>query len=473
MSPTATVGYTERMQAQSPASFVNRQRELDALASWWERPGGQLALVWGRRRVGKTALLRRFADGRRSLFHVSATRAPAAELELLSRRAAALGSLPRRDLDTRPFSSWDDAFDVLAALAAQEPLLVVLDEFPELVQAVPELPSILRAFWEEARGATQLRMVLCGSAVRVMQAMIEVRAPLYGRFDLVLPVHPFQPHEAALLLADLSPPQRAAVWGIVGGIPLYLSWWDQNGTMTENLTELFGSPGARLLTEGQLVLDTEGDTGELGRRILYAVATGRTKHNEVADAVGADPTRTLDRLIDLRLIERLVPVTEDPRRTRRRVYRIGDNFLAFWLGIIDRYRTDIELGLGRSIIPALLPRLEDHMGPRWEEAFRAHLRRIAQDGALGPDVVAVGSYWQDNRGELDAVVLSGSGRVATTVGEAKWARRVDGRRLRFELESKLPLLPRISETVGLAVCARERIDGPQHPLNFTAADLFG
>ena len=216
MSPTVAVGYTERMLAQSPASFVNRQRELDALASWWERPGGQLALVWGRRRVGKTALLRRFADGRRSLFHVSATRAPAAELELLSRRAAALGSLPRRDLDTRPFSSWDDAFDVLAALAAQEPLLVVLDEFPELVQAVPELPSILRAFWEEARGATQLRMVLCGSAVRVMQTMIEVRAPLYGRFDLVLPVHPFQPHEAALLLADLSPPQRAAVWS---GLP--------------------------------------------------------------------------------------------------------------------------------------------------------------------------------------------------------------------------------------------------------------
>lgn len=461
------------MPVRPRQTFVNRERELAALRLWWEGPeGGQLALVWGRRRVGKTALLRRFAEGRRSIFHVCATRAPAAELDLLSRRAAVVGSLPRRDLTSRPFTTWDDVLDGLATLAAEEPLLVVLDEFPELVASVPELTSVLRAFWEDARTSTKLRLVLCGSAVRVMQAMTQARAPLYGRFDLVLPLHPFQPHEAALMLRDLPAVERAAVWGIVGGVPLYLSWWDQNGTLTENLGALFGSPGARLLTEGQLVLDTEGDTGELGRRALYAIANNRTKHNEIADSVGADPTRTLDRLVELRLIERLVPVTEDARRTRRRIYQIADNFLAFWLGTVDRFRTEIELGLGPTIIPTLLRRLDEHQGPCWEEAFRSHLRRLAATGELGPDVVAVGRYWHDNAGEIDAVVLSGPERRVTLVGEAKWATRVDGRRIRFELESKLPLISPRSEPVAMAVCARRRIDGPRHPLNMTASDIF-
>ena len=232
---------------------------------------------------------------------------------------------------------------------------------------------------------------------------------------------------------------------------------------------LFGAPGARLLTEGQLVLDT----GELGRRVLYAIANGRTKHIEIADSVGADPTRTLERLVELRLVERLVPVTEDPRRTRRRIYRIADNFLAFWLGVIDRYRTDLELGLRPSIIPMLLRRLDDHQGPRWEDAFRAHLRRLAAAGAIGPDVVAVGRYWQDNVAEFDAVVLSGPERLVTLVGEAKWARRVDGARIRFELESKLALLPRQAGSVALAVGAREHISGRAHDLDITAADIFG
>jgi AAA+ ATPase superfamily predicted ATPase len=454
--------------------FVNRDRELSALEEWWASPGGSLGLVWGRRRVGKTALLRRFAGIRRSVFHAAAGRPPAQELRVLSQAAAEPLAAGLRDLSTRPFESWDHALESLGAAAESEPLLVVIDEFPELVAAMPELPSVIRAQWDRLRTSTNLKILLSGSAVRTVQAMQEYRAPLYGRFDLSLPLHPFWPHEAAMMLPDLTPADRALVWGIVGGVPLYLSWWDQARSLEDNLAVLACQPGGKLLTEGLLVLATEAEMGDVGKRALFAIAGGRTKHNEIADAIGVDPTRTLERLLDLRLVERLSPVTEDERQTRRRIYRIADNFLAFWLGVLDRYRAEIDGGLGEAIVPALVRELDDFLGSRWEAAFRMHLRRLAVDGALGEEVVAVGPFWTAaaDPAEIDAVVLAGRERVAVLAGEAKWARRVDAARIRRQLERKVEALPRVAPDLRYAVCARERVDNAADVLAITAADVF-
>jgi AAA+ ATPase superfamily predicted ATPase len=257
-------------------------------------------------------------------------------------------------------------------------------------------------------------------------------------------------------------------------MPLYLQWWDQGAGLRANLGRLACTPGGQLLTEGQLVLATEGEGGELARQTLYAIAAGRTKFNEIEQAVRADPGRTLDRLVSLRLVERIVPVTEDPRRTRRRIYRIADNFLAFWLGLLDRYRPEIERGLGESILPVLIDSIDDQMGGPWEDAFRDHLRRLAASGELGPEIVAIGPYWTAaaDPAEIDAVALAGRGRDPVLIGEAKWKKRVDGARLRADLERKAEALPRLSADPRYAICARERVDNAEGILAITAADIF-
>lgn len=453
--------------------FVNRRDEFSALERWWGRPRAALGLVWGRRRVGKTALLEEFARDKRAIFHTGAGRLASDELALISEATARVANLGARDLGERPFSSWDDALDTLAAAATRERLLLVIDEFPDLVAVSPELPGVLRAFWDRARGQTKLRVLLCGSAVRTMEAMQEERAPLYGRFDLALLVHPFRPHEASALLTGLSPADQALVWGIVGGIPLYLEWWDAGRSIERNLLELACTPGGRLLDEGRLVLATEGDLGDLGGLVLRAIASGRTRHNEIEQAVRAEPARVLERLVELRLVERMVPVTEDPARTRRRIYRIADNFLAFWLGLLDRHRSAISRGLGEQILPVLTDQLDQHMGERWEAAFRQHLIRLAANGELGQNIVDIGRWWQDSPPvEIDAVALAGRSREAVLLGEAKWGRRVDGATLRAQLEARAGALPKLAANLTYAVAARERIDHAEDLLAITAADVF-
>jgi uncharacterized protein len=454
--------------------FVNREDELSRLEQWWGAPGSALGLVWGRRRVGKTALLEEFSRSRRTVFHTAAGRPPADELRLLSHEAARTIGAGVRDLEARPFADWDDALDTLAQAATRQRLLAVVDEFPELVRVTPELPGIMRAFWDRARGRTKLRLLLCGSAVRTMHAIQEERAPLYGRFDLSLLLHPFRPHEATAMLERLAPADRALVWGLVGGVPLYLDWWEEKASVRQNLLRLACTPGGRLLTEGQLVMATEGDLGELGELVLRAIATGRTRHGEIEQAVRAEPGRVLDRLIELRLVERLVPVTERPGRTRRRIYRIADNFLAFWLGLLDRHRSAIERGLGRQVLPVLMNELDDYMGDRWEAAFREHLVRLAAAGELGEDIVDIGRWWRDSPPvEIDAVVLAGRRREAVLVGEAKWARRIRGDRVLRHLERKAEALPLAADEVRYAICGRDVVEGAEGALALTAEDLFG
>lgn len=454
--------------------FVNRTDELRALEEWWAAPRGTLGLVWGRRRVGKTALIQQFAQGRRMVFYTAAGRPIDDELRLLSRLSAPVLAGALRDLEERPFADWTDALETLAAAAADEPLLLVIDEVPELVKVAPELPGMIRALWDRIGARTKLRVLLCGSAVRTMEAMQEERAPLFGRLDLLLLVHPFRPHEAALMLPELAPKDRALVWGLVGGIPLYLARWDQGSSIRENLRRLVCTPGGLLLTAGELSLATDLDSGDLSRQVLFAISRGRTKHGEIADAVRTEPARALERLVDLRIVERLAPVTENPRRTRQRIYRIADNFLAFWLGVVDRYRPEIERGLGESILSVLLSDLDDHLGSIWEEAFRMHLRLLAERGELGDGIVAIGSFWTtaDPPVEIEAVALAGRGRTAVMIGEAKWSRQVDGPRVRRVLERKAEALPKVRDPLELAICARETVTNPDGARVVTAADIF-
>lgn len=456
--------------------FVNRTNELATLEAWWRRPGASMGQVWGRRRVGKTALVSEFAAGRRAVFHTARGVGLAEELATLAAKIPS-GLDVGRSLATAPFVSWEDVVSTLARAARSEPLLLVLDEYPELSAGDPAIDTRLRAVWEEERGSSQLKVLLCGSAVRSMEAMAEYRSPLHGRFDVRLLVHPFRPYEAALMVPDLPPADRARVWAICDGTPLYLSWWDQTLPIIDNIRRLCCEPGAPLRTEGEFILATDGVAGGLARQVLGAIAAGKNRHSEIVEAVRSDRqvSRVLDDLERLRLVERVTPVTEEPgTRGGRTVYRIADNFLAFWLGPMSKFLGEIDRGMGGMVARTLYHRLDDHIGPRFEEAFRSHLRRLAMAGEFGEEVLRIGPFWMSGRGdvEIDAVVLAGTPPAAAAVGECKWAERVAASTLLPKLMERSLALPRRADPLRYVICARDEVTRAEGVLPLTAADIF-
>ncbi|GAB3219229.1 hypothetical protein GCM10027447_01600 [Glycomyces halotolerans] len=307
-----------------------------------------------------------------------------------------------------------------------------------------------------------------------MFGLQESREPLYGRFDLALQLHPFAPTEAAQMLPDLGPVDRARVWAVCGGMPLHLSMWDQDRPFDDNLLELVCRPGVPLRLEASFVLKTEAGEGGLAEAVLHAVARGGTKFSEIQTAVGTNPTRTLERLEELRLIRTVIPVTEGAR-TRRKHYAIADSLLAFHLGPLSAYAEEIELGAGERIVAALLDATSEHFGSAFEEAFRAHLRRLAVEGLLGDRVVKVGPWWRGGgRDGIDAVVLAQPERtrVPVLIGEAKWDRTVNADRIKSALTANAGALGG-GDDLRYAVAAREEVKyGDDETFGFTAADIF-
>jgi AAA+ ATPase superfamily predicted ATPase len=205
--------------------FVNRVEELAALDAWSRKSGSAMAVVWGRRRVGKSQLLRHWSKDKRAFMHVARNSALADELVEFSRSVQAVIKGTRRDLNARPFTDWDDMFDFLAEVSAREPLVFIIDEFPELLKSSPGLESTLRSIWDRIEGMCKLRLILCGSAVRAMEALQAQDAALFNRMTLRLQIHPFHPSEVAQMLPRTSALERAAAWGVCGGMPFYLSAW--------------------------------------------------------------------------------------------------------------------------------------------------------------------------------------------------------------------------------------------------------
>lgn len=449
--------------------FVNRVAELAALQQWWEI-GGPVAAVWGRRRVGKTAVADAFARDKRTVFHCGAGRGDLGELELLSGQVA--GAWPSESLDL-PYGTWAEAFKHLQSLGEHEPLLLVLDDFSALAGSAL-LVEALQELAAHDRG--RLRVLLVGSSVRRMEALQSEGQPLHAVATPTLMLRPFTPHEASALLEPLSPVDRARVYGMIGGLPLHLRWWDPGASIQANLDRLVCQPGAPLLSEGDLLLGADLDDLGFNDRVLHALAQGRTSYNEIRDWAGTEPARPLDRLIELRLIERVLPVGED-RQARRRRYRIVDPFVRFHISVVARYRSEIDRGLTRGLAARLVEDADGAMDDVWLDAFHLHLAELALAGELpGQRDVAVLGPWWDNTGfaEIDALALSSDSHTAVLAGTATWSPTVDAEAAIGALQAKVERgLGAHPDDLTYVVCARKEVrNTPYNALALTAEDLF-
>jgi AAA+ ATPase superfamily predicted ATPase len=432
--------------------FCNRVRELEALGKW-AGEGPRLAVIHGRRRLGKSRLLRHWGQ-RVDCCYVLATEGTAA-----SQRAAFAEDIAPvvPNFGEVAYPSWRA---LLRALLAQWPAgdrrcILVIDELPYLVQSSPELPSLLQSLVDDA-SAAHLPLVLCGSSQRMMQGLVLDRsAPLYGRAQVLLRLQPLAASELGPVLGIREPRRIVEAYAAWGGVPRY---WDlaarQGGPLWECIAALVLSPSGVLHEEGARVLRDE-EAALLERTACQAIGRGAHRPSELSGLLGVPSTtlaKPLRHLVELGLVRRDAPY--DPAKgrpneaSRSSLYALADPFLSMWYRCVHPYLSGLELGA-----PAALSHAREawghHVAAVWEDLVRSHWHGLGMDGR---EWEAAGRYWE-GRGktgmEWDAVSVTSDRRHAM-VGESKWRETVSERdlsRLVREMRSR----PRPAALAGRAV----------------------
>lgn len=420
---------------------LDRASEWQRLERTWTaatRGQPQLVVVWGRRRAGKTFLLSHFVQGKRAVFFGATQQAEAVELRRLAEAVRRDLGDQAADLAGEAFASWEAALRFFAALAAREPLALVLDEVPYLARSTPGFPSVVQAVWDHLRRGTKLLLILTGSAVGTIEAMLGARGALRGRPTDTLRLDPLDPWNARLFLPRLDPVAFPEAYAACGGYPLHLAAWDPSASTERNLTRLAAAAGGILLEDAAGILSEElPESGGYGR-ILAAIGRGRTRYAEIAGEAGQRVEHPLDVLVRSGFVTKVAPVGA-PRGVRAG-YMIGDVYLAFWFRVLYSDLTLIEGGQGRAVLQRAWPRWQAHLGQVFEDLARAHAQRLVARGDLPGDLV-VGRWWATSGEPCEIDVLGLRARRAALLGEAKWqAERLDVRDLE-QLRRKVTRVP--------------------------------
>lgn len=412
-------------------TFYDREEELDTLTGAVESPGSDFVVVYGRRRVGKTELLKEFCADRPHMYFLAAQEAEHRQREKFLEQVADYFDqrVPRID-------SWDEAFEYLGENLQREDLVVVIDEFPYLVEENDSLPSYIQAFVDQALDGTDSMLVLCGSSVSTMESeILGHESPLYGRRTAQLDVTPFSFQQAREVISyDITDAVRS--YAVTGGTPMYLTLFDYDQSLAANIRSHVLSPSAVLYNEPEFLLRTELRNPARYMSILEAVALGHTTPNEISGTTGIDPgplSKYLQTLRRLRLIERDVPVTASGKKSKRSRYRVADEFLRFWFRYVEPHRSSIEEAPEIVYDGTIEPDLPTHVATTFEDVCQEAVWEGIRRGAFEP-YSEVGRWWYGEE-EIDIVGLApNDDRVL--LAECKWTTDPVGEDLVESLRAK-------------------------------------
>jgi AAA+ ATPase superfamily predicted ATPase len=435
------------------AEFLDREDELAHLEEWWASSERTPVNLFGRRRVGKSWLMRRFAHGKPAVVLASERLAPGTQL---SRFAALL----EPGLGVRPeIPDLATLVRVVFRLASSAKTLVVIDEFPWLLphaeaEAERALSSV-QAVMEEERDRSHLKLVLCGSAISQMQSLMSERGPLHGRLR-GLEVRPLRYPEARVFLDTLGPAQRIERFAVAGGMPRYLGALGHGELKSVVCSRVLDRNGP-LWNEARVVLEQELRQPGVYFSILEQLSTGEKEVQEIASGArveNATVNRYLATLADLRIVRRKLPVGARAS-SRGGHWELSDPFFRFWFRFVFPFQAELEAGLVPSDLweGSVRPSLSDHVAPVFEELCRGWVRTV-----YGQTAQLVGGWWGPARDdlrragertseEIDVVGIS-NGRV-TVIGECRWRNKpMDGSLLGEIEDYKLPVLRQAGYTIA-------------------------
>ena len=444
-----------------PDPFFNRTNELAALARAWgaKSPAGQLVLLYGRRRLGKTYLLQRFFAGApgdepkpHCYYLADQTTAATQRLQLAEQ---VLAALPDEGVSAAELSvSWNQILRHIAARSrathsSRQRFGLILDEFPYLVAQSPELPSVLQSWWDREGTHAPLLVVLCGSQLSAMEALGAESAPLFGRFTGgIFRLPPLRYDEVAAFYQDSSAYSDIAsvltMYGVFGGTPRYHALVDPQRPFGDEIIDLLFRPRGALEGEVSFLLGSEQIRDPAPyNAVLSAIARGATQFGDILSISGTERGSLsfyLRTLLDLSWVRREFPFEETS--DKRALYQVADPFLAFWYRFVRPLSSALSFSDPAALYQAqVAPFLSDYMGRYiFESICHQWLEKNAQV-ALSLSLVGAGRWWsRDGQVELDVMAKTRSGGYL--FGECKWSRNTPiGMDIYARLLSRVERLP--------------------------------
>ena len=438
--------------------FFGRHRELKVLEDTLAASGSAFVPLYGRRRVGKSALLLQFLKQRRGIYFVG-KQAPAGlqRKEFLEVAARALDEPLFAEMT---LDSWGRALELLVTRwRGPDKLIIVLDEFQWMVEESPELPSVLQELWDRAwRSSGQVILILCGSYVGFMEREVLGRkSPLFGRRTAQIQLRPFGYRESREFHSQYSLSDAACSYFVCGGIPQYLLSFESGSSFEMNLKRQVLSEFAPLYNEPDFLLREELRDLHNYHAILTALASGSAPSPELARRTGIAERSVsyyLTQLVELGYLRRRYPLTDSPRLARHVRYTLDDPLLRFWFRFVFPNRSSLaQLGPDEGFRQLVKPQLEAFFGRCFELLCQEAMPWLYQRGRI-ETAFEIGEYW-DKQMQIDLVGLRAD--HWTDLGECKWGPVSSLPKLAQELERKVGSYPnKRNATIGRHLFVRTR-----------------
>lgn len=402
--------------------FIGRERELNALDNLYKSDKFEFAVIYGRRRVGKTALINQFISDKKAIYFMGVESNAKQNLENFSKSIMEFAN----GIETESsFLSFQAAFEYVFKLAEKERIILAIDEYPYVARSSESLASTLQLLIDKYKDTSKLMLILCGSSMSYMEDhVLAYKAPLYGRRTAQIKLQPFSFEETCIYFKNLSDEDKALIYGIAGGTPQYLLQMSDKLSIEDNIKNTYLNPMSFLYEEPVNLLKQEVREPAIYTAIITAIATGSSRMSEISSKVGENTnvcTNYIKNLINLGIVQRETPYGE--KSSRKSIYYIEDNMFRFWYRFVPDNNSIIARGAANLAYKRIEPQLSDYMGKIFEEICKQYLWKLLISGNCPIEFKSLGRWWgndpkEKSQAEID--IMGEQDKNTALFAECKW-----------------------------------------------------
>lgn len=402
--------------------FIGRERELATLNKLYASNKFEFTVIYGRRRVGKTALINQFIEGKNAIYFMGVESNAKQNLENFSKSIIEYNT----GIETETsFLSFQVALEYVFKLSEKERLILAIDEYPYVARSSKSLASTLQLLIDKYKDNSKLMLILCGSSMSYMEDhVLAYKAPLYGRRTAQMKILPFDFEETCHYFNNFSDEDKALIYGIVGGTPQYLLQMNDELSVEDNIKNTYLNPTSALFEEPENLLKQEVREPALYNAIITAIATGASRMSEISSKVGEDTnicSAYVKNLVSLGIIQKETPYGK--KASRKSVYSIEDNMFCFWYRFIPENNSIIARGAADLAYKRIEPFLSDYMGKVFEDICKQYLWKLLLTGKCPVEFSSLGRWWgndpvEKSQAEID--ILAEQDKNTALFGECKW-----------------------------------------------------